>query len=129
MIDETDQVPGERRRLDVGDQIRLLLLERVCAGAISEFWGKYFDGGERIWRLAEAALANLVELRRVELIYPPDSGVWRQKDYGPGELVYGVHVGLSVAERTRTAALTELGLREYEELRERQRANLAVVDR
>ncbi|MGH3754037.1 MAG: hypothetical protein ACRDRP_15335 [Pseudonocardiaceae bacterium] len=115
--------------LDVGDQVRLLLLQRVRAGAISEFWGTYFDGGGRIWHLAQAALANLVEFGRVELIYPPDSGVWRQNDYGPGELVYGVHAGLSVADRTRTAALTELGLGEYEELRERQRATVAVLDR
>ncbi len=114
--------------LDVGDQIRLLLLQRVRADAISEFWGTYFDGGKRIWHLAQAALANLVEFGQVELIYPPDSGVWRQQDYGPGELVYGVHAGLSMADRTRTAALTALGLREYEELRARQRATVAVLD-
>jgi hypothetical protein len=89
--------------VNVGDEVLLLLLKRVHDGHITEFCGQYFHDGEpiRYWA-AEDALQALAEVEpRLELIYPPDSGVWRAKDYGPGELVKGVHVGLTVAETTR----------------------------
>lgn len=98
----------------------MLLLQRVDDGAITKYGGFYFDAGRRInFFSAEHAYATLVEVGRLELVYPPDSGVHRQKDYEPGELVRGVHVGLTKAELTRTAVFTELGMREYKELLER----------
>ncbi len=110
--------------LDVGEQVKLLLLERVHEGHITEYCGFYFDDSRRIWfHSAEAAYSTLAEVGRIQLTYPPDSGVHRRKDYGPGELVYGVHVGLSRAETTRTVALTELGMQEYKQLAEQARAD------
>ncbi len=109
--------------LDVGDEVRLLLLERVHDGHITESRGFYFDDGQRVsWHTVNCGFQTLAEVGRLELTYPPDSGVLRAKDYGPGELVKGVHVGLTEAEVTRRVALTERGLREYKELCERQRA-------
>ncbi|MDQ3765593.1 MAG: hypothetical protein M3460_30460 [Actinomycetota bacterium] len=58
---------------------------------------------------------------RLELSYPPDSGARRAGEYGPGELVRGVHFGLTVAERTQRVSLTERGMTEYKALRERGR--------
>lgn len=64
---------------------------------------------------------------RLKLIYPPDSGVRRAEEYGLGELVKGVHVDLTVAERTRRVVLTEAGLARYTALCEGQRAAQAEM--
>ncbi|MGH3823490.1 MAG: hypothetical protein ACRDRA_11775 [Pseudonocardiaceae bacterium] len=112
--------------LDVGEQVKLLLAERVHQGHITKCCGFYFDDGQRIWfHPAAAAYSTLVEVGRLELIYPPDSGVWRQADYGPGELVKGVHVCLTEAELARRVLLTERGLCEYKELCERAESSVS----
>jgi hypothetical protein len=112
--------------VNVGDEVLLLLLKRVHDGHITEYCGQYFDDGERIrYWAAEKALQTLAEVGpRLELTYPPDSGVWRAKDYGHGELVKGVHVGLTKAETTRRVTLSERGAGEYKALRERQQGAL-----
>lgn len=54
------------------------MLQRVHDGHITEFFGNYFGDGRRIsWHTVEGRLQALVEVGRLELIYPPDSGVWR----------------------------------------------------
>jgi hypothetical protein len=107
--------------VNVGDEVLLLLLKRVHDGHITKFGGQYFDDGDRIWYgAAERAFQDLAEVGRLELTYPPDSGVWRAAEHGPAELVKGVHVGLSVAERTRRVTLSERGAAEYKALCERQ---------
>jgi hypothetical protein len=64
--------------VNVGDEVLLLLLKRVRDGHITEFCGFYFDDGQRVsWRMVGCALQDLAEVGRLELIYPPDSGVWR----------------------------------------------------
>ena len=107
--------------MNVGDEVLLSLLKRVHDGHITEYCGFSFDDGQRVsWHTVECAFQTLTEVGRLELIYPPDSGVWRVKDYGPGELARGVHVGLTEAEMTRRVALAERGLAEYKALCERQ---------
>ncbi|HET9256183.1 MAG TPA: hypothetical protein VFO16_13415 [Pseudonocardiaceae bacterium] len=113
--------------LNVGDEVKLLLLERVHAGHVSELRGQYLDGGQRIrFHPAEGAYSAWFELGRIELAYPPDSGVRRQQDYPPGELVQGLHVGLSTADLTRRVSLTEHGLLELTELRSRSQQRRAA---
>ncbi|MGH3934522.1 MAG: hypothetical protein ACRDS1_06025 [Pseudonocardiaceae bacterium] len=51
----------------------------------------------------------------------------RAEEYGLGELVKGVHVDLTVAERTRRVVLTEAGLARYTALCEGQRAAQAEM--
>jgi hypothetical protein len=104
--------------LNIGDQVLLLLLQRVHDGHITECCGFYFDEDRRVsWHTAEVGFQTLTELGRIQLTCPPGSGALRTAEYEPGELVYGVHVGLSAAERRRRASLTERGLTKYRELR------------
>jgi integrase len=103
--------------VNLGDEVKLLILRRVYENRVTRLDGFYFDDGQRIWHFATGeALGALAETSRARLLYPPGSGALRQQDYGPGELVAGVHFGLTVAERTRRVVLTERGLAEYEAL-------------
>ena len=62
----------------------------VHDGHITELHGFYFDDGQWIYFYAvAAAYSTLAEMGQLALSHPPDSGVWRAKDYGLGELVKG----------------------------------------
>ena len=71
--------------MNVGDEVLLLMLQRVHDGHITEYCGFYFVEGQRVsWHSVECGFQTVAEVGRLELTYPPDSGVGRAKDYGPG---------------------------------------------
>lgn len=106
--------------LDVGGQVLSLLLDRVRAGAITEFCGQYFDEGRQVsWHTVNLGFQALTETGSLHLVSsrsPRLENSPRLED----------HVNLTVAERTRRVVLTERGLARYGELCERQRAETVV---
>jgi hypothetical protein len=129
--------PVSEQRKDSLDHVLLWpVLDRVAQGTITvrpdEYrWPWYYDGDRHcpFWYIPTAsAYEAFSELGRIELIHPSPDSAGQVPDFGPRELAWGRQVGLS-PERARLAVLTELGMREYQELRERQSGDSAMGTR